>query len=369
MKFDILVGSDKFWEALKADILTAQDRVHIQAMTFEGDSVGVKVFDAMKQSDAADKYLCVDHFSNLVISDDFIYGRRRLHDAAFREEVRTTKEIFSTAPSKNIQLAFTNPMGFMFTKYPHRNHKKLMLIDDNIAYVGGINFSEHNFEWHDIMLRIESTELTALLSDDYQQTIKGNNQSLRIKIENSDVFILDGRRSWVLYEDLFEVLNSAQQSIKVISPYITWPFLDVIGEKAKQGVDVRIISPEANNKALLKYYLQHQQKKYPFSIFMYEKKMSHLKAILIDDETLVMGSTNFDFASYCLEQEYCLVLRDPDLIAQFKEKVVDDVMAHSREHFAKSTNWKHVAAGTIINIAIAGCKGLSKIIYRGKISS
>ena len=140
----------------------------------------------------------------------------------------------------------------------------------------------------------------------------------------------------------------------------------MIGEKANEGVDVRIISPESNNKALLKYYLQHQQKKYPFSLFMYEKKMSHLKAILIDDETLVMGSTNFDFASYCLEQEFCFILRDPELIAQFKEKVVDDAMAHSRVHPPETTSWKHNAAGAIIGLAIAGCKGLSKIIYRGQ---
>lgn len=366
MKFKILAGSDNFWDALKADIVSARDRVHIQAMTFEGDSVGVKVFEAMKQSQASDKCLCVDNFSNLVISDDFIYGRRRLLDAAFRAEIRTTKDIFRSAPSENIRMAFTNPMGFLFTKYPHRNHKKLMLIDDHIAYVGGINFSEHNFEWHDIMLRIESPEMTTLLGDDYQHTIKGKNQSLRTQVGDTDVFVLDGRRSWGLYEDLFDVLKSAKHSIKVISPYITWPFLDIIGEKVKEGVDVSIISPEANNKALLKYYLQHQQKKYPFSLFMYEKKMSHLKAILIDDEVLLMGSTNFDFASYCLEQEYCLVLRDSDLIAQFKEKVVDDALANSRAHLPETTSWRHSAAGAIINIAIAWCKGLSKLIYRGK---
>ena len=366
MKFEILIGSDNFWDRLRADIVSANDRVHIQAMTFEGDSVGQKVFAAMKQSDAPDKCLCVDNFSNLVISDDFIYGRRRLRDAEFRKEVRITKEIFKTAPSENIKMAFTNPMGFLFTKYPHRNHKKLMLIDHETAYVGGINFSEHNFEWHDIMLRIESPEMAALLGEDYQHTVSGKNQSLRTKVGDTDVFVLDGRRSWGLYEDLFDVLKSAKHSIKVISPYITWPFLDVIGEKAIEGVDVRIISPEANNKALLKYYLQHQQKKYPFSIFMYEKKMSHLKAILIDDETLVMGSTNFDFASYCLEQEYCLVLRDPNLVSQFKEKVVDDAMAHSRAHLPETTSWKHAAAGATINLAIFLLKALSRIIYRGK---
>jgi len=79
-----------------------------------------------------------------------------------------------------------------------------------------------------------------------------------------------------------------------------------------------------------------------------------------------MGSTNFDFASYCLEQEFCFVLRDPDLIEQFKEKVVDDALAHSREHKAETTSWRHAAAGTVISIAIAGCKGLSRLIYGQK---
>lgn len=366
MKSEILIGSGNFWDRLRADMLAAETKVHIQAMTFEGDSVGQAVFDALKASPATDKFLCVDNFSNVVISDDFIRGRRWLLDAEFRDEVRITRQIFSDARPNNIGLFFTNPMGFLFHKYPHRNHKKLMLVDGHIAYVGGINFSEHNFEWHDIMLRIEDSELAAHLAFDYQQTISAKNQSRRDKIGETDVFILDGYRSRGLYEELFEILRTAKKSIKVISPYITWPFLDVIGEQAKNGVDVRIISPQANNKKLLKYYLQYQQSQYPFSIFMYEKKMSHLKAILVDDEVLIMGSTNFDFASYFLEQEYCFVLRDKALVASFKEKVVEDAVTHSSVYDPVPPSFKHRMANRVIRLAIFLLTRMARRIYKIK---
>ncbi|VAV97018.1 hypothetical protein MNBD_ALPHA06-1710, partial [hydrothermal vent metagenome] len=179
MKYKLLIGADDFWACLQSDIRSAQKKVCIQAMTFEADSVGKKVFAALKASAAIDKHLCVDNFSKLTISDHFVYGPHRLVSAEFREEIRDTKEIFTSAKDFGIQLFFTNPLGWFLYKHPHRNHKKMMLIDENIAYIGGINFSEHNFAWHDMMLRIEDDNLAQVFGDDFSHTIAGRNQSIK----------------------------------------------------------------------------------------------------------------------------------------------------------------------------------------------
>ena len=362
MTFEILIGADDFWQSLKTDMLGAQDKVCIQAMTFEADSIGHDLFNTLKASPAPTKSLCVDNFSKLTISDSFVYGLRRFKDTKFRTEIRDTQHIFKTAYTHNIGMFFTNPMGFLWAKYPARNHKKLMLIDDNISYIGGINFSEHNFAWHDIMLRIDDKDIAAFFHKDFQTTISGQNQSLKTTISGTDIFVLDGYRSESLYDELFDIIKEAKSSIKVISPYITAPFLDVIGEQALAGLDVSIISPSANNKSLLKYYIQYQQKKYPFSILMYEKKMSHLKAMLIDDEVLIMGSTNFDFVSYYLEQEYCLVIRGKELIRAFQKQVVDDAVAHSSLYKPKNSSFKLAYANAVIQLAMVVCKKLARVL-------
>lgn len=362
MTFEIMIGADDFWQALKTDMLAAQDKVCIQAMTFEADSVGHDVFNTLKISPAKTKNLCVDNFSKLTISDNFVYGPRRFKDAGFKQEIKDTFHIFDTAHTHNINMFFTNPLGFLWAKYPARNHKKLMLIDDNITYIGGINFSEHNFSWHDMMLRIEDEEIAKFFFKDFKSTIGGQNQSLKTTISGTDIFVLNGYHSKDLYEELFDIIRGAKSSITVVSPYITAPFLDVIGEQALSGVDVSIISPSANNKSLLKHYIQHQQKKYPFSIMMYEKNMSHLKAMLIDNEILILGSTNFDFVSYYLEQEYCLVFRDKKLVQEFKYKVLKDALTHSTLYVADDASAKTARANVIIQFAIFLCKKCARLL-------
>ncbi|MEM6681609.1 MAG: phosphatidylserine/phosphatidylglycerophosphate/cardiolipin synthase family protein [Pseudomonadota bacterium] len=364
MKTDILVGSERFWARLKQDIADARQSVRIQAMTFEADSVGLDVYDALAQSPAPAKHLCVDHFSNFVISDSFIHGPRRLFDRGFCREVQRTKQIFRDASKRGIDLTFTNPLGPLFYKYPHRNHKKLMLIDNDVAYIGGINFSEHNFEWHDMMLRIECPDVAGFLQSDFDQTVSGQNQSRKMCFGDMDLYCLNGAASHALYEDIFSVIRAATKSIQIVSPYITAPFLDVIGQQALAGVSVKIISPAANNKSLLKHYLQHQRAKYPFEILMYEGAMSHLKAILVDDDILMLGSTNFDFASYFLEQEYCAVIRHADTVAQFKTKVLNDALAASVPYRPDGRHLSQLRSRVILGIAIQYCKFVSRRIYK-----
>ena len=57
--------------------------------------------------------------------------------------------------------------------------------------------------------------------------------------------------------------------------------------------------------------------------------MSHLKAMLIDDEILVMGSSNFDWFSYRLNDEILAVIRDEDLISEFKKRVLSPDIRNS----------------------------------------
>ena len=97
---------------------------------------------------------------------------------------------------------------------------------------------------------------------------------------------------------------------------------------------------------------------------MYQTKMSHLKAIIVDDEILIAGSTNFDFASYFLEQEYCAVIRDSATVSAFKSKVVDDAMASSTVYEKGQLSLSHSWANLLINTAIKLCRFMARRIYK-----
>ena len=62
-----------------------------------------------------------------------------------------------------VTVHWTNPVGVLFLEFVARNHKKSVVIDDRIVYLGGINVCDHNFAWHDIMLRIEDERVGAFM--------------------------------------------------------------------------------------------------------------------------------------------------------------------------------------------------------------
>eukprot|EP00179_Madagascaria_erythrocladioides_P023850 CAMPEP_0198358008 /NCGR_PEP_ID=MMETSP1450-20131203/129033_1 /TAXON_ID=753684 ORGANISM="Madagascaria erythrocladiodes, Strain CCMP3234" /NCGR_SAMPLE_ID=MMETSP1450 /ASSEMBLY_ACC=CAM_ASM_001115 /LENGTH=111 /DNA_ID=CAMNT_0044064703 /DNA_START=27 /DNA_END=359 /DNA_ORIENTATION=- len=108
----------------------------------------------MKASPAEDKRLLIDSYSKLVINDHFIPSLKYLRDGDFRSEVKNTKRLVEEARENGIAVTFTNPLGWMALKYPLRNHKKMVILDSEVSFLGGINFSDHNFAWHDMMVQL-----------------------------------------------------------------------------------------------------------------------------------------------------------------------------------------------------------------------
>ncbi len=337
MKAEILVDSGNFMRKLEQEVIKAKESVYIQAMSFEGDEAGKSLIDILLKSNAKDIRLCVDSYSKLVINDQFIYSLRYLRSAKFRETVRNTKQFIEDAKSKGIKIKYTNPLGFLFLKYPRRNHKKMVVIDGKQMFIGGINFSNHNFIWHDFMLLLGSPKLSEYLHHDFLQTWEGKNQSLELKEGNSSLFLLDGYRSKYVYDDLFEHISSAKKSIHILSPYVSNPLLSFIKKEVDRSVDVKIISPAENNKSIFKHFLVRELKHDYFKLLEYQKGMSHLKAILIDDEKLIIGSSNFDFVSYYYEQEIVLVTTEQEIVKEFVDKIYQPDIFHSVETNADSS--------------------------------
>jgi phosphatidylserine/phosphatidylglycerophosphate/cardiolipin synthase-like enzyme len=68
--------------------------------------------------------------------------------------------------------------------------------------------------------------------------------------------------------------------------------------------------------------------------------MTHMKAMLIDDRQLVLGSANYELWSYRFQQEYLVLSSDPGLIAQFKAKIEAPDLACSRRLEGRIAPWR-----------------------------
>ena len=326
----ILLGSNNFKKRLEEVASSATSSFLAQAMTFEGDEAGRWLIDTMKSSPAKEKKLLIDSYSKLVINDHFVPSFKYMNDSAFRDEVKATTALVEEAITNKIEVKFTNPVGFLALKYPLRNHKKMVVIDGKVSFLGGINFSDHNFEWHDMMVEVVDNELGKVLTQDFGSTWNGANQSRKIDTESGKLFLFNGSKSQELYENFFDYILEAKDEIQVISPYISEPLLSKLRVAAGKGVKVTIISPRENNKSIFKNIILAEERKGYFTLKEYPG-MSHMKAILIDGEQLIFGSSNYDLVSYYFEQEVVFVSKDEKLIEEFKQKVLLDVVEHDGE--------------------------------------
>ncbi|MGI8842028.1 MAG: phospholipase D-like domain-containing protein [Caulobacteraceae bacterium] len=322
---ELLVGADAFWARAATDMARARRRLLVQAMTFEADTAGRPVAAAIAASPAPDRRVLVDYYSRHVINDRFIHAPAALLDRGLRAEARATRAMFGHMASVGAGVRLTNPMGPLFWRFPARNHKKL-IVADNVAYVGGINFSDHNFGWHDFMVRLEGARAADLLAADFEATYAGAPRPWRAELGAIRLISLDGRSNARGFAPIMELIKAARREIVVISPYLTFPFTDALARAATRGTPVRLITPLANNKPMVRDAMLAAAARAGFEVRLLPT-MSHLKAMLIDGEALVVGSSNFDFVSLAAEEELMAVIAAPALIADFRRRIVEPALA------------------------------------------
>lgn len=330
VKLELLVDSDNFWRRLEGDIAGAKGRVYIQTLSFEGDRTGTMLAESMKASPAADKRIIIDCYTKHILSDKFLYSPRNLFDRELKSEDRETTRMIGELPAAGVGVKFVNPFGPLMVKIPSRNHKKIIIIDDRVSYLGGINFSDHNFAWHDMMLRIDDAEATAFLADDFLTSWNGGHFGGYGKYGALELFSFDGRTNDDAFGPIMDLIGGARTSIYVQSPYLSFPFSDHLREAARRGVKVTVVTPENNNKKYLQNYITWEALRSGFDLRLYRGRMSHLKAMLIDGSRLLIGSCNFDYFSYHFEQETVALVTDPEIIAAFTEQVIETDEANCR---------------------------------------
>ncbi|MEN9924452.1 MAG: hypothetical protein RL268_578 [Pseudomonadota bacterium] len=317
-KVDLTVGSEEFWRRASADIAAARDRVLIQAMTFEGDAAGQAVAGAVIASPARERRVLVDDYTRHVVNDTFLALSR---SKPLHAEAAATWDLFDAMIASGAGLRVTNPVGRNPLRYATRNHKKLLVIDD-AAWIGGINFSDHNFAWHDMMVRIECPQVADWLAGEFDRDWTGQTATTSAQVNGFDLLSLDGSANEAGFGPVLDLIASARQSIEVVSAYPTFPFVDALAEVAARGVPVRLYTPRPNNKPVIRDYLMGVAQKSGLDIRL-TPMMTHAKAMLVDGAALVVGSSNFDFVSHRANAEYVATIRDPGLIAAFTARLLE----------------------------------------------
>lgn len=301
-------GAAKF-RALEDDLRRARHSIYIQYYIFEDDELGRRIADILIERVRAGVRvkLLYDHVGSFHVKTRFF---KRLRE----EGVEAAPFLKVNVP----QLA---------SHINWRNHRKICVIDDAVGYIGGMNVADRyidggkNFDmWRDMHMRIVGPAVEALkysFAVDWSfmggGLIDDSDPESRPEIPCGDEavagvgaqLVTSGPMSqWANIGLLFhKAICNAQRRVYIQTPYFlpTEALLKSLQAAALSHVDVRIMMPVRSDSVML----THASKSYVseclqagIKFYLYKPGMLHSKVIIVDDELVSIGSSNFDFRSF-----------------------------------------------------------------------
>jgi cardiolipin synthase len=252
-----------------------------------------------------------------------------------------------------------NPLKpLLSTIQNNRDHRKIVVIDGETAYTGGVNIADEYIgekirfgEWKDVAVRFSGRAVCNFTAAFFQlwNITEKNDWSENFKMYLPDKkpsekppegYIIPYADTPVDYEHVSElvyidIINRAEHYLYISTPYLVLsPELELALEfAAKRGVDVRIMTPGIPDK---KYMLVLAQSFYDgllrngVKILEFSPGFNHAKVFVSDDKFATVGSVNLDYRSLYLHYECGLLIYDNPVIKNIKHDIVK-TLARSRE--------------------------------------
>jgi cardiolipin synthase len=250
------------------------------------------------------------------------------------------------------------PLKGKYQRPDLRNHRKLLVVDGDVAFTGSQNVTDSSYNlrknirrglhWVDLMVRLRGPVVASVnavfLSDWYSET----DEILSHEVDVFDISEPTGRLDCQIvpsgpgfeFENnlrmFLALLYAAQRRIVLISPYFVpeEAMLAAITTACHRGVAVELFVSEEGDQAMV----YHAQRSYyevllrsGVRIWMYRKPfILHTKAFTIDDDVAVIGSSNMDMRSFGLNMEISMLVRGEEFVGEMLA-VAEDYRALSRE--------------------------------------
>ncbi|MCF7858623.1 MAG: cardiolipin synthase [Candidatus Cloacimonetes bacterium] len=264
---------------------------------------------------------------------------------------------------------FKNRKGWAYRlRLNFRNHRKIVVVDGEIAYVGGLNVTDkymgtqkkYGF-WRDTHVKVEgpsvlSTQLP-FISDWYWAT---NNvpelnwePKYNKKWKNIVLVLPSGPADELETCGIFFVhsINSAKKRLWITSPYFVpdQQVLCALQLAGLRGVDVRLMIPEKSdllitNLSALSYL--DDITKAGVKVYRYSKGLLHQKTMLIDDERSMVGTANLDNRSFRINFEINMLFSNKEFATKVEAMMLEDFSNSFRitnDDYTKKPFWYKLA--------------------------
>jgi cardiolipin synthase A/B len=323
----ILKNGGETFEEVKQKLKEAKDFIHLEYYIFRYDRLGQELMEILtaKVKEGVEVRLVYDAFGSFALSEQ---DKRKMADSGI--------QIHPFLPLK---------FGWYTQKFNFRNHRKIIVIDGKVGFVGGLNVGveylgeDNKFGfWCDTHVLLEGEAVQTLhavflLDWKYvsgEKLFEDSRYLVSEPVEGDGLVhvVASGPETRDMGNHFYSMISSAMQSIWIATPYFipNQAIMTALKVAAKKGIQVRLMVPKSNDSFLTQYATQSyfpELLRAGVELYTYEKGFLHKKVIIADGDMATIGTANMDLRSFHLNFEVNLFLTGSssidDLVTHFED--------------------------------------------------
>lgn len=307
MRYKFYTVSEKAWDAMLEAIAGAAKSIFLEMYIFADDTETHHFFDILKQKarSGVKVKLVVDAFgSNALHAEDVV----RLREAG-------------------VEIRF-------FSYWLRHTHKKILVVDEKIAFLGGVNISQPFRKWNDLQVRLSGRIARGVIRSFAKSYYECGGRDLLVLAYLRRRNFLQKAKLWFLERQTFtrknplarhyrDKLGGARKSIVIVTPYFgphRW-LIGILHQAVLRGVRVEVMLPRHTDHPIFdRVNYLFVSKLYALGIKFYlHPDMNHAKVLLIDASEGMVGSNNIDPISFDYNAEAGAVFTDRAMVAELGE--------------------------------------------------
>ena len=346
-------GREKFNDLFEA-IRGAKHHIHLEYFNFRNDSIANALFDllAEKVKEGVEVRAMFDAFGNWSNNKPL----KKRHLKKIREQ--------------GIEIVKFDPFTFPYINHAaHRDHRKIAVIDGEVAYTGGMNIADYYINglpkigtWRDMHMRIEGDAVNDLQeifltiwNKETKQNIGGEAYFPKHKEQSNStnvvVAIVDRtpkKNSRMLSHAYAMSIYSAQKNVHIVNPYFvpTSSINKALQRTIERGVDVTIMVSSASDIPFTPdaaLYKLHKLMKRGATVYMYNGGFHHSKIMMVDDIFCTVGTANLNSRSLRYDYETNAFIFNKEITGELNEMFQNDIEHCTQltpEFWKKRSPWK-----------------------------